>query len=132
MGIGKPIVDLEGALRGSLGLRKNIHRSRIAIEYQRPIRIRHRSIGRRVSWILLDRGLEQLYGFSFVRTVTPMQVEEAAEIVFVGFGINDVVSSEAGLFLRGDFQLDFINDGLRDFVLEAQRIPEIAFVTLGP
>src|SRR5439155_915080 len=38
----------------------------------------------------------------------------------------------AGLFLRGEFQLDFSDDSLRDFVLEPERIAEIAFVTLGP
>src|SRR6266849_8831889 len=109
MGFGKLTVNFQGALRGNLGLRKNVRGGGVAVEYERLIRIRQRSVGRRVSRFLLDGGLEQLYGFSFVRTVTPIQVEKAAEIVFVGFGINDVVSCKAGLFLRREFQLDFSN-----------------------
>ena len=68
------------------------------------------------------------YGFSFVRAIMQMQVEKAAQIVFMGFGIDHVISGEAGLFLRGESQLDFIDDRPRDFVLEAERIPEVPFV----
>src|SRR5277367_3269169 len=132
MGLRELIVNFEGTLRGSLGLRKNIRRSGIAIEYERPIGIRQGSIGRRISRILLDGGLEQLYGFSFVRTVTQIQVEEAPQVVFVGFGIEDFFAGKASLLLGGEFQLNFIDDRLRHFVLEAERIAEIAFVTFGP
>src|ERR1022692_3538350 len=102
MGFGKLAVNLDGALGSSHGLRKNVPGSGVAVEYECPIGIRQGSVGRGISRVLLDGGLEKLYGFSFVRTIMQIQVEKAAEIVFVGCGINDRSEERRGGKGRGD------------------------------
>src|ERR1700693_3374649 len=132
MGFRKIIVKFQGA--PSCGHREwsNVRWSDVAIEYERPIGIRQCSISSCVRRVFFDGCLKQFDSVSFVRAVAQVQVEQAAKIIFVRFGINTLAMREVGLFLWSELQLDFIHNGLGHLVLQTERIAQITFVTLGP
>jgi len=76
-GLPRAGVNLQSTLRRSHRLWNDLRGSDVAIEDKRPIGIRQGCISGCVRRILLNGGLEQLYGLSFVRTVAQIQVEQA-------------------------------------------------------